>query len=429
MKLRTILLFLVVLALIGGGIYWSLQNVFNQTQNSTSTAQQSGQTTSGSQTQASSQTTSGTQSDSQTQSANDQNTSANPANPLTAHAAFINNLTPNSDTPKNYRTPNYDPFNNKYGSKEAYEEQIKAASSTQPDVPPIADFSFSANRKGLASPDSGTAGTEFEFNANASEDKETENSKLQVRWDFESDGKPDTYFSQTKSALHTYKEAGIYSVTLEVLDTAGNVSKISKQVTIVNNTNPVAFFNFTPVTGTTNTIIEFRTGNSYDSQYVKDYLEYRFDWDGDGKWDTKYDSKTVWKHKFANAGTNHVIMEVKDPEGLTDTAHADLVITTNTPPTASFTVKKNTSSLYSDNYIFDASASSDTETAKNKLQFRWDFNYTGADDIAFDTQYSTSPKHSGTYKIPGEKTIRLQVKDQDGVVSEAFNKITVEESK
>jgi len=73
-------------------------------------------------------------------------------------------------------------------------------------------------------------------------------------------------------------------------------------------------------------------------------------------------------------------------------------------------------------FTFDASPSTDAESLK-KLLYRWDFNYTGPDDIIFDTGFSSAPKHSGQYGIPGRKVVRLQVKDADGATSESFLEI------
>lgn len=332
---------------------------------------------------------------------------------------------PTEFTPQTYVPPKYDPFTNKNNPDYNYQELIDPSIKHQPDIPPVADFTIQPKTVGLADNFSGTVGTEFLFNAGGSSDQETAFERLMARWDFEGEGVPDTYFSLTKSGRHIYTRAGSYNVVLEVLDTAGNVTKAIKAVKIVENTNPVAFFTYAPDHGTDNTVIKFNTEKSFDSQYLRQYLQYRFDWDSDGVWDTKYDPKTLWNHKFGQIGVNHVTMEAKDPEGLTDQTFADVSISENTAPKAEFTfeIKKNGAV---NSYFFDGSASSDAETPFNKLQFRWDFNYTGENDIAFDTSFNTSSKTSGFYNIPGNKTVRLQVRDEDGAVSEAFVSLDVE---
>lgn len=80
---------------------------------------------------------------------------------------------------------------------------------------------------------------------------------------------------------------------------------------------------------------------------------------------------------------------------------------------------------YKTEYIFDASLSTDKESTDN-LKYRWDFNYTGSDDINFNTNWQNSPFSKGHYDFSGEKIIRLQVMDEDGAISNSFAKINVE---
>ncbi len=339
------------------------------------------------------------------------------------------NLAPNENTPKSYRPPQYDPFSNKYRPNYDYTEVLGPVKDVL-DLPPEAVFNFQADHPGLADNDSGTTGTTFTFNGNLSGDHETSQAALEVRFDWEGDGNFDTFFSRTKIAYHQFKTPGIYNVTMEVLDRGGNVSKDSYMIKIVENTPPTAYLEFEPESGTNNTIFFFDTSKSEDSQFLNSQLSYRFDWNGDGRWDTKYENKTGWRHKFDPPGTYDVIMEVKDPEGLTAQARTQVTTYANNLPTASFGIERLNATGYVENlnpgadykvyYRFDASASGDSETPKNKLLYRWDFKYTGKDDIAFDTNWSANPVLIGPFTIPGKKVIRLQVRDVDGATAEAY---------
>jgi len=331
-------------------------------------------------------------------------------------------------TPSSYIPPQYDPFLNKYNPDQDYVEPDPTA--LPGNSAPSASFTLRQTKEGFPVVDGATVGTEFTFTASQSRDNETKSTKLQVRWDFDGDGTPESYYSYQKSIKHTFDKVGEYNVTLEVLDEAGNVSKTSKKVTIVENTPPTAYQIATPKTGTPGTIFQFDTRNSSDSQYRSSVLEYRFDWDNDGVYDTPYDKKTAWRHQFDKAGAYHVVMQVQDPEGLTSTYYQDVTVDTNNLPTASFVILAKpyvTSKATTITYYFDATTSYDTETPSNKLLYRWDFDYTGEDDIVYDTNYSTSPKYSGQYHIEGQKTVRLQVKDQDGATSVAYAELVVGE--
>ncbi len=78
---------------------------------------------------------------------------------------------------------------------------------------PVANFTVD--------PENGTTSTVFSFDASGSNDAETPVEDLDVRWDWESDGTWDTDYSTTKTANHQYSSAGIYVITLEVMDGGG----------------------------------------------------------------------------------------------------------------------------------------------------------------------------------------------------------------
>lgn len=72
-------------------------------------------------------------------------------------------------------------------------------------------------------PPTGTTETIFKVDANASSDKEDRQVDLQVRWDWENDGKWDTGWSTKKRAEHRFGTGGTKTVRLEVMDTGGLV--------------------------------------------------------------------------------------------------------------------------------------------------------------------------------------------------------------
>lgn len=360
--------------------------------------------------------------------------------PTTTDNSFLDsNLNPTEFTPETYQQIKYDPFKN---TPEDFDETILQTDS--PNTIPQGKITVTTNISGLADKNSGTVETEFKFSALGA-DNETSSRGLQYRWDFESDGTPDTYFSKTATARHKYEKAGVYTVTLEILDTGGAVGKVQQQIKVVENTPPIAMLLVEPYAGTTGKIFVFNTADSMDSQFVKNSLEYRFDWEGDGKWDTEYKDKTTWRHKFGTletvgttsgdytvsnggAGTYNVIAEVRDPLGLTDSDSVKITVINNSPPTASFDyeIKENTyGSTKTSVYYFDASASFDPQSYQ-KLEYRWDFNYTGVNDISFDTGWTINSKYSGTFKFEGSRVVRLQVRDEDGATNEAFLEIHVQ---
>jgi len=310
----------------------------------------------------------------------------------------------------NYIPPQYDAF--------AANGPIVKLPEPKVDTAPSADFIVTTPQRGLGDFWSGTLKTIFIFDGSASRDAES-SGNLEYRWDFESDGKIDSYFSRISRISHAFQKSGEYLVKLEVLDKGGNVSSMSKKVLVVENTPPQAFLTVDVNQGTPSTLFSFDTSFSRDSQYVRNALVYRFDWNSDGKWDTNFSSLTRWTHRFSDEGNYSVTMEVRDPEGASAQAQIGVRIFTSPRPVAMFNIIRGSGA-----YVFDASASTGERGGTQGLQYRWDFDYMGKNDIVFDSVYGYSPRFSGTYQTPGDKVVRLQVKDAEGQVAESFAKIT-----
>jgi len=71
------------------------------------------------------------------------------------------------------------------------------------------------------------------FNGDSSSDAEDATSALRVRWDFDNDGTWDTSLDTYKIIDYNFGSAGTYSVTMQVMDTAGWVNSVTNSV-IVN---------------------------------------------------------------------------------------------------------------------------------------------------------------------------------------------------
>ncbi len=318
------------------------------------------------------------------------------------------------DRGSNYRAPQYDAF--------------VTGSASQPvelPVSPISlvdavNFKITNNMPGSSDGAVGTVNTTFLFSADIAS-QGINKMNLEYRWDFDGDSVPDSYFSRIQSISHRYAVAGEYDVKLEVLDRNGKVYEGMRKVTVVNNDAPFATFRADKVNVPVNGVVNFDTSLCSDNQYSRYNLKYRFDWDGDGVYDTNSESKNFWSHQYKQTGNYNVIMEVSDPEGAHSQASISVQIVGDSAPNAVMSIVRKGQF----NFLFDASASSDDHTESGVLRYRWDFNYAGTDDIVFDTGWSNSAKYTGNYLIRGSKKIRLQVMDQQGQVSESYAEIEV----
>lgn len=93
---------------------------------------------------------------------------------------------------------------------------------------------------------------------------------------------------------------------------------------------------------------------------------------------------------------------------------------TNTPPTAAFTISPG-EGITDDRFTLDASSSSDKETNPEDLQVRWDLNGDGN----WETDYSFEKTAMFSSPVPGLFTVFLEVKDAGGLADTETHAINV----
>jgi uncharacterized protein (TIGR02145 family) len=92
-------------------------------------------------------------------------------------------------------------------------------------------------------------------------------------------------------------------------------------ITVTNgsgNTPPTALFTVSPTSGTTSTNFAFDASGSTDNETPTSQLQVRWDFDGNGSWDTNWDTDKTQNHQYSTEATYNAKLEVKDNEGLTD---------------------------------------------------------------------------------------------------------------
>ncbi len=294
------------------------------------------------------------------------------------------------------------------------------------DMAPEADFSIRSDSQ-LSSSEIGTVSTIFTFNASRSRDNEDSASYLQIRFDFESDGIFDTPFSTEKTVQHRFLETGVKEVTLEVLDSASNISSVTKKITIIENTAPYASLSITPLRGTPATVFHIDPTGSRDNQYRNSSLRVRFDFDGDLEFDTDFENIHTLRKSFLTPGVRVITMQVRDPEGQVSESSQSIEILENALPQASLTVSPY-DGTFSTTFTLDASASYDNQPTSGELKYRFDFDYTGDNDVQYDTSFSSSSSRRVQFsKInkTGTLSVRVEVQDEDGEISTAISEVHI----
>jgi peptide/nickel transport system substrate-binding protein len=98
------------------------------------------------------------------------------------------------------------------------------------------------------------------------------------------------------------------------------------------NIPPTASFTVAPLMGDTTTMFVFDASNCTDPEDPMAALEVRWDWDNDGEFDTSWSTMKAAAHEFPVAGSYTVVLDVRDTDGLNDTATVDIVVTEQVIP-------------------------------------------------------------------------------------------------
>ena len=183
-------------------------------------------------------------------------------------------------------------------------------------TPPETDFSVN--------PETGiTNETIFTFDASACSDNTVVAESLSIRWDWENDGAFDTHWSRIKVENYSYTVGGGDKIILlEVKDSAGLSNTATK--TIYINTRPVPSFTYTRD-------IEVEGKINYDASVSNDYedgenLEYRWDFDGDGVYDTDWSGDKTASYSFGTIVAINTILGVKDRDNVTNIVSQEVLV-------------------------------------------------------------------------------------------------------
>jgi hypothetical protein len=170
---------------------------------------------------------------------------------------------------------------------------------------------------------------------------------------------------------------------------------------------PVPVFSIVPATGPFTQVFTFNAHDTYDKTEPDEDLGIRWDWEGDGKWDTEYSLNRSFEHQYDHADTFNVIMEVINSKGWTDTEEKLLVVYADSvAPNASFVILPDSASINTV-FFFNASSSSDQYTPVDELEFRWDWTGDGKWDVPFNADTAIYHK----FDDPGVYTVIMEVRN------------------
>lgn len=182
-------------------------------------------------------------------------------------------------------------------------------------------------------PEDGTEQDTFLFDASQSHHPAYPDMKLTYQWQLE-EGEGWTQISEEPTIAHRFRTIRTQLVRLRVTEPNGLYNTATNEIHLnAANKPPDAHYILSIPRGNIRTQFFFSAWTSVDQETLPTSLQVRWDFEGDGNWDTPYSTeKKVW-HQYEQAGTYNPILEVLDAGGLTDQYQEEVYVSPYTNET------------------------------------------------------------------------------------------------
>ena len=167
--------------------------------------------------------------------------------------------------------------------------------------------------------ETGRVGDIFTFDASKSRHRTDPDKELKFKWFFPMV----EYTEDTTGAIieHKFLYPGLQTVKLVIEDRDGLMNSIEEEIYVSSENVPPRAKIITPTnSGNVETQFYLNTWECYDDYTPSSQLKVRWDFDGDGNWDTEQTSEREFYHQYPEEGKYTCIIEVEDEEGLTSEA-------------------------------------------------------------------------------------------------------------
>jgi len=149
---------------------------------------------------------------------------------------------------------------------------------------------------------------------NLSEDTEISRIELSVNGDFIDTIESDKLIYNWSSINMT---EGSHTISIKTKDKNQNALSKNLKINLVDeNKPPFAYYSVLPEYGDTTTVFRFDANGSYDFQDESEVLEFRWDFDNNGIWDTDWSTIKTSDHKFRNIKIYKSRLSVRNSKGL-----------------------------------------------------------------------------------------------------------------
>ncbi len=271
-------------------------------------------------------------------------------------------------------------------------------------------------------PTVGLTTTRFEFDATQTMLTSNEDHPVLIRYDWQNDGIWDQDYTTNTKITHRFYKPGTYTIKMEARNLSG--TRDTSLVTLIVDRGyspPVPFFAISPDSANRYTLFSFDAGKSYDDEDSSDLLVFRWDFDGDGNWDTDYGHEKLVNHQYQITGKYQAGLEVMDPTNRSAVIRKMVTVDLlNDSIRPAFTFDGGFSTV-EDVFSFDASGSEFLGQPDRKLTYSWDISSDGL----WEALNLTTPYFKTVIKREGFVKVKLRVTDDRGLYMDTIQKVQV----
>ncbi len=243
---------------------------------------------------------------------------------------------------------------------------------------------------------------------------DSDGSIVRVEWDFDGDEDYDDGDGDETDDFgsFTYQFPGSKPIRLKVTDDDGATSVLKRDLTVGANRSPLARFDFepdAPIAGQEVTV------ESLSSDPDGSITKVEWDFDGDEDYDDGDGIETddLGNFTYSTSGTKTIRLKVTDNDGATSVLARDITVAPapdNQLPVVRFAVSPSRPTVGQQTSFQSFAYDPDGSVAAQ----RWDLD--GDGDFDEDV---TGPSAFTTFTTPGERVVRLQVRDNEGALQTA----------
>ena len=263
----------------------------------------------------------------------------------------------------------------------------------------------------IMKPDSGLTTQIFDFRIDVPNLPKT-HGEFYIRWNLNEDSVWDDSFTAYPTTTHRFYKKGVHSVKAEILTEDGQRILVNKNIHVDQGYSaPHAAFKVDPPEGNYMKQFTFDASSTFDDEDAFSTLLFRWDFEGDGGWDTEPSSDPVAKHKYKKAANYEVKLLVTDPTRRTTAATRLLVVNLHDDgiiPDFKWSPEEAT---VKDTFLLDASATHHETDQSRVFTYTWDIQ----SEVVYGPFKEPQFKHQ--FWSAGMQTVTLKVTDQLGLTN------------